>query len=78
MRTRMSGGVRGVRSNAAPISIIVIPRFLRLGNPYTLDFYVRVLTRLARIWNRLILHYHSGDSRTVRVCAMSTSQSRKP
>ena len=27
MRTRMSGGVRGVRSNAAPISIIVIRRF---------------------------------------------------
>ena len=26
MRTRMSGGVRGVRSNAAPISIIVIRR----------------------------------------------------
>ena len=27
MRTRMSGGVRGVRSNAAPISIIVMRRY---------------------------------------------------
>ena len=31
MRTRMSGGVRGVRSNADPISIIVIRRFLIAG-----------------------------------------------
>ena len=28
MRTRMSGGVRGVRSNADPISIIVIRRLV--------------------------------------------------
>ena len=35
MRTRMSGGVRGVRSNAAPISIIVMSRceMAKLTNP---------------------------------------------
>ena len=41
MRTRMSGGVRGVRSNAAPISIIVILPLgdIRLGLFYSGSYY---------------------------------------
>ena len=31
MRTRMSGGVRGARSNAAPISIVVVSRVSACG-----------------------------------------------
>ena len=41
MRTRMSGGVRGVRSNAAPISIIVMPRIVHVLD--ATDFYWQFL-----------------------------------
>ena len=39
MRTRMSGGVRGVRSNAAPISIIVITPVRRVALSVAIDIY---------------------------------------